>query len=319
MGCTYDQKNLWSNKVNCISRCIDSVVNKGKVTLVDRDAGCVTKELVDLSLVLTKANYEKIIKENKFHVNSEESEYYDQKVLSIWKNYWLENKNAAYGRQMMYINRDIEKPCITSLHFMIRDNCLHIFEHIRSCNVTDKLFVDIRAARDLADFCCEDIKIDKWKLHINIDSAHFFPIVYASNTWDYLDIIRNSSLCKRRKVSSCVEIDNKFYFGYNQIGKQCSDFCIRNRENIKSGTNLGICKGDHSEIATMRNAVKHGSINGGILYSTEFPCINCANEIAASGIAKVVYDRKDSLDTQKIAEDILMRGKVQIEKRNRDV
>ena len=49
-------------------------------------------------------------------------------------------------------------------------------------------------------------------------------------------------------------------------------------------------RGLHAEMAALMDAVKRGvSVHGCILYTTTFPCHNCAKHILAAGIGEVVY------------------------------
>lgn len=46
----------------------------------------------------------------------------------------------------------------------------------------------------------------------------------------------------------------------------------------------------HAEMAALTDAARHGvSTKGCVLYTTTFPCHDCAKHIVASGIQRVVY------------------------------
>jgi deoxycytidylate deaminase len=63
---------------------------------------------------------------------------------------------------------------------------------------------------------------------------------------------------------------------------------------ILKGTRIGSLvefgRAVHAEMAAITDAARRGvSIAGGTLYSTTFPCHNCARHLVASGIREVVY------------------------------
>lgn len=67
------------------------------------------------------------------------------------------------------------------------------------------------------------------------------------------------------------------------------------------------CDALHSEIDAICRAVKAGiSTNEATIYVTRYPCEACARAIAASGIKKVVYGRKESISdyTQEILKGV---------------
>lgn len=80
--------------------------------------------------------------------------------------------------------------------------------------------------------------------------------------------------------------DNSFHPCYdcNIIG------CIRDIQNIPSGTRREICYGICAEQRLFANAVKNGvKLKGATLYVTSHPCRICEGLIAESGIVRVVY------------------------------
>ena len=50
----------------------------------------------------------------------------------------------------------------------------------------------------------------------------------------------------------------------------------------------------HAELNAICNA--HGDVSGFTMYTTLFPCNQCAKIIIQSGIAKVVYERDSKAD-----------------------
>jgi len=80
--------------------------------------------------------------------------------------------------------------------------------------------------------------------------------------------------------------DNSFHTCYdcNKIG------CIRDIQQIPSGTRREICYGICAEQRMFINATKAGAkLKGATLYVTSHPCRICEGMIAESGIARVVY------------------------------
>ncbi|EKD49429.1 MAG: hypothetical protein ACD_63C00148G0011 [uncultured bacterium] len=59
---------------------------------------------------------------------------------------------------------------------------------------------------------------------------------------------------------------------------------------IPPGEKLDFCFASHAEISAIGKAAKDGIfIEGATLYTTTFPCVNCAKVIAASGIKEVIF------------------------------
>ncbi len=102
------------------------------------------------------------------------------------------------------------------------------------------------------------------------------------------------STCLRAKVAAIAVKgakilatgDNSFHPCYdcNIIG------CIRDIQQIPSGTRREICYGICAEQRLFSNAVKKGiQLSGATLYVTSHPCRVCEGLIAESGIKRVVY------------------------------
>jgi dCMP deaminase len=70
------------------------------------------------------------------------------------------------------------------------------------------------------------------------------------------------------------------------------------RENVPSGQRSELCRAAHAEQNAINFAAKYGiSIDGSVMYSTNYPCSWCAKSIVNSGIARVIYitDYPDNL------------------------
>jgi dCMP deaminase len=107
------------------------------------------------------------------------------------------------------------------------------------------------------------------------------------------------STCIRRKIGAVIVKDNRVVStGYNGAPKgvsHCIDSeCLRDKLEIKSGTQQEICKAVHAEQnAIIQAAYKGDSTKDGILYTTTSPCSICAKIIINAGIKRVVIG-KDS-------------------------
>lgn len=108
-------------------------------------------------------------------------------------------------------------------------------------------------------------------------------------------VVATKSTCLRNKVGSVI-VKNKRILstGYNGAPsgmEHCLDTgCIRNLENIPSGTRHEKCRAVHSEQNAIIQAAIHGvSIEGATIYCTHQPCILCAKMIINSNIKRVVY------------------------------
>ena len=101
----------------------------------------------------------------------------------------------------------------------------------------------------------------------------------------------------RRQVGAVIVKDNKIISkGYNDAPEgclSCKDLggCIRQKNNIPSGTRQEYCRAVHAEQrAIIEAATKEGvSIKGGTLYVTTYPCGICARMIIECRIEKIVY------------------------------
>jgi len=82
--------------------------------------------------------------------------------------------------------------------------------------------------------------------------------------------------------------------GYNGAPRNlehCLDIgCIRQQNNIASGTRHELCRAVHAEQNAIIQAAIHGvSIENSTVYCTHQPCILCAKMLINSNVNKVVY------------------------------
>jgi dCMP deaminase len=135
-------------------------------------------------------------------------------------------------------------------------------------------------------------------------------------TWEeyFLKFAKDASersVCERSKCGAVIVIEepgtknNKgrmISTGYNGAPAHqpnCADigYCYRNKNNIKSGTQLEKCRaaGCHAENNAIANAARYGGGCDGAtmyIYGNTNVCIACRGQIANSGIKKVVYNDK---------------------------
>ncbi|OYT27085.1 MAG: cytidine deaminase [Candidatus Altiarchaeales archaeon ex4484_96] len=115
------------------------------------------------------------------------------------------------------------------------------------------------------------------------------------------------STCIKRKIGAVIvnekhEIVATGYNGVVRGAPHCLDIgCIKDENNIESGTGHEICPAVHAEQNALIQAGR-GSL-GCTLYVNAFPCKICARLIANAGIKKVVtcgdYTDKEGLEILK--------------------
>lgn len=100
----------------------------------------------------------------------------------------------------------------------------------------------------------------------------------------------------RRHVGAVITINNQVLVtGYNAAPNglaSCTELggCMRQKDNIPSGTKQEYCRAVHAEQnAIIEAATKGISIKGGTLYVTTYPCSICARMIINCDIKRIVY------------------------------
>lgn len=73
--------------------------------------------------------------------------------------------------------------------------------------------------------------------------------------------------------------------------KEANNLALKIKNNSRLKSLLEFSRSVHAEMDAITSIARDGgiSISGGILYTTTFPCHNCARHIIASGISKVIY------------------------------
>jgi len=118
-------------------------------------------------------------------------------------------------------------------------------------------------------------------------------------------VVSKRSTCLRNKVGAVIVRNKRILStGYNGAPsnmEHCLEIgCMRQQNNIASGTRHEKCRAVHAEQNAIIQAALHGvGIGGATVYCTHQPCILCAKMIINSNITKVVYSTSyPDTDTQ---------------------
>ncbi len=107
-------------------------------------------------------------------------------------------------------------------------------------------------------------------------------------------VVAERSTCLRHHVGAVAVKDKHILStGYNGAAaglKDCLELgCLRDANNIPSGTRHEICRAIHAEQNCIIQASLHGvSLEGAILYCTHTPCILCAKMLVNARIKRFV-------------------------------
>ena len=137
--------------------------------------------------------------------------------------------------------------------------------------------------------------------------VYYIKIIYKEiknmDKWDkrfleLADLVSTWSSCFKdnRHVGAVIVKDKRIMTtGYNGAPSKvvsCMEKgeCIRQKLNIKSGTQHELCYAVHAEQNAIIQAARLGiNIEGATLYCTHQPCVICAKMIINAGIKRVVY------------------------------
>ena len=103
------------------------------------------------------------------------------------------------------------------------------------------------------------------------------------------------STCIRRHVGAVLVKEKKILAtGYNGApsgSPHCTDVgCLRDEERVPSGQRHELCRGLHAEQNAILQAAYHGvSIQGSVLFCTNFPCVICSKMLINAGIRQIFY------------------------------
>ena len=107
-------------------------------------------------------------------------------------------------------------------------------------------------------------------------------------------LVAERSTCLRHHVGAVLVRERRVLStGYNGAAsglKDCMELgCLRDEQNIPSGTRHEVCRAIHAEQNAIIQAGLHGvSIAGAAMYCTHSPCLICAKMIVNAGIVRVV-------------------------------
>ncbi|MFC2003772.1 cytidine/deoxycytidylate deaminase family protein [Chloroflexota bacterium] len=107
-------------------------------------------------------------------------------------------------------------------------------------------------------------------------------------------VVAERSTCRRHHVGAVAVRDKHILAtGYNGAAsglKDCLELgCLRDEQNIASGTRHEICRGIHAEQNVIIQASLHGvSLDGSTIYCTHTPCVLCAKMLVNAKIERFV-------------------------------
>ncbi len=107
-------------------------------------------------------------------------------------------------------------------------------------------------------------------------------------------VVAERSTCRRHHVGAVAVSDKHILAtGYNGAPaglKDCLELgCLRDEQNIPSGTRHEVCRGIHAEQNVIIQAGLHGvSLEGSTIYCTHTPCILCAKMLVNAKIVRYV-------------------------------
>jgi dCMP deaminase len=107
-------------------------------------------------------------------------------------------------------------------------------------------------------------------------------------------VVAERSTCLRHHVGAVAVRDKHILStGYNGAAagvKDCLELgCLRDEQNIESGTRHEVCRGIHAEQNAIIQASLHGvTLEGATIYCTHSPCILCAKMLANARIKRFV-------------------------------
>ena len=107
-------------------------------------------------------------------------------------------------------------------------------------------------------------------------------------------VVAERSTCRRHHVGAVASRDKHILAtGYNGAPagqKDCLKLgCLRDEQNIESGTRHEICRAIHAEQNVIIQAALHGvNLEGATIYCTHSPCVLCAKMLVNARIKRFV-------------------------------
>ncbi len=127
--------------------------------------------------------------------------------------------------------------------------------------------------------------------------------------------LASKSHCMKRKVGAVLvtaNLDHILTAVNNPIPN--SNICKEEgclREQIRSGTQIEVCRCIHCETQLIAQCAKEGiSTLGSTIYTTLFPCVICARAIISAGVKRIVYSSPYS-DEQ--SAELLAQAQIQVD------
>ena len=118
-------------------------------------------------------------------------------------------------------------------------------------------------------------------------------------------VVAERSTCLRHHMGAVAVKDKHILTtGYNCAAaglKDCLELgCLRDENNIPSGTRTEICRAIHAEQNVIIQAALHGiSLEGCTIYCTHTPCVLCAKMMINARVKRVVIFTKYADDSFK--------------------
>ena len=122
--------------------------------------------------------------------------------------------------------------------------------------------------------------------------------------------VATRSSCIRRHIGAVIVRDKRIIAtGYNNVPSGCSHCdevgCLREQLGIPSGQKHELCRGIHAEQNAIVQAARYGlPIDGAVIYTTTYPCVQCTKMLINCGISEIVYGDSypDELSQQMLEE-----------------
>lgn len=115
----------------------------------------------------------------------------------------------------------------------------------------------------------------------------------VSANWCMAEALTRRSTCLRRQIGAVAILSDRVVAtGFNgQVsGTPHCSVCIRETENIPSGTNVEVCRSVHAEENVVAQAALFGqSLKGATLYTTTKPCFKCWKLVTQAGIQAIAW------------------------------
>lgn len=130
--------------------------------------------------------------------------------------------------------------------------------------------------------------------------------------------ISERTRCDKARVGAVIVGPNQRIVstGYNgppanyiEEEKTCSSFCLRNINN-ETSSDYSSCPSIHAEMNAIAYANRR-DMEGGTIYITASPCMNCAKVIANSGIKRIIFNQDKDRDTDNVVK-FLIASKIEV-------